>query len=555
MKKFFYGIGGKIKQGYIAIVVLFLVISGITFYQSLQNRNDDTLVNSKYFPLSNKLVYLKHTLENSERLVYNWANQPNKKDKDKLIAILESEFPNLKSDIEDIAIIGDITKEEKNVLTILDKINALIPYFKTVTLKLAQDEDYANDENIDAANETIFLNITPEIKYINEKLTDAISAQQNILNSAIQQKQDRFNIQIFILLISIIIFICISLYASYYASNTIVKPINNLKEIINSMSKGEIKEVEITETKDEIGDMVAATKTMLKGMKTNTNFALEVGKGNYESDFMPLGDLDELGNSLKEMRTNLKLNSEKDHERNWTTAGVAQMGEILRNNQNDIDLLYRDIIKFIVKYLEINQGGLFVINENNEDDKFIEMVGCYAYDKEKKNISKRLELQDSIIGESIRDLDTIILTEIPDQYFEITSGLGQKTAGFILIVPLKVNEEAYGAVELASFSKIDTYKIEFVEKIAESVASTMSAVKKNTQTQKLLQELQIQEEYLRSQEEEMRQNLEELNSTQELMRAQEQQMLGIMQDLSMRNESLLEKEQNYLSEIKQLKLK
>ncbi|MEO1652639.1 MAG: PAS domain S-box protein, partial [Bacteroidota bacterium] len=98
-----------------------------------------------------------------------------------------------------------------------------------------------------------------------------------------------------------------------------------------------------------------------------------------------------------------------------------------------------------------------------------------------------------------------------------TSGLGRTNPRCLLLAPLKVNDEIYGAIEIASFRMLENYELDFVEKLTENIASTISSVKINENTKMLLDETRLYAEQMQAQEEEMRQNMEELAATQEEM--------------------------------------
>lgn len=222
-----------------------------------------------------------------------------------------------------------------------------------------------------------------------------------------------------------------------------------------------------------------------------------------------------LGGALVSMRDQMKKIAESEQERKWATEGLAKFVDILRASNEDINQLGDKIIANLVKYLDAKQGGLFVVNDSGSGE-VLELLACYAYER-KKFINKTIAPGEGLIGQCLLERDTIYLTEVPENYVNITSGLGLANPRSILMVPLKINEEVYGIIELASFHKFKKYQIEFIEKLAESIASTISTVKINESTKKLLSESQEQSEMLRAQEEEMRQNLEELQATQEEM--------------------------------------
>jgi PAS domain S-box-containing protein len=208
------------------------------------------------------------------------------------------------------------------------------------------------------------------------------------------------------------------------------------------------------------------------------------------------------------------------------TQGLAQFAELLRKNNDNLEELSYNIIHYLVNYMKVNQGGVFLRTQAGGEDYF-EMTACVAYER-KKYADKTIQWGEGLIGRCALEKGTIYITDVPEDYVNITSGLGEATPKAILIVPLKANEEIYGVIELAAFSTFHEFEIDFVERLGESIALTISTVKTNIQTSKLLKETQIQAEKMSQQEEELRQNLEEMKATQEESERRELEMQGIL---------------------------
>jgi PAS domain S-box-containing protein len=250
-----------------------------------------------------------------------------------------------------------------------------------------------------------------------------------------------------------------------------------------------------------------------------TEFVKAIEQGNLDVRYNGNDQVDEgntLATSLISMRDQMKKFQQEERQRNWVTEGLAKFADILRAKSDNIEHLTDDIISNLVKYMDANQGALYIINDDDDADTFLEMKACYAYER-KKHLNKRIPLGEGITGQVVLEKSTNYMRSIPADFVKITSGLGSALPRHLLVTPLKLEEQVLGVIEIASFQEIKNYQIEFVEKLGESIASTISAVKVNDRTRKLLNETQAQAEQMRSQEEEMRQNMEELSATQEEM--------------------------------------
>ena len=325
-----------------------------------------------------------------------------------------------------------------------------------------------------------------------------------------------------------------------FVSDTLTKPIRRITTSLKRLANGEISDDLLIniQTGDEIEEMSNALNISVEGLNSKAVSAVNIGKGIYDTEITLLSDKDILGKSLLEMRNSLKVAHEEeekrkieDKKRTWANEGFAKFADILRQNNNDIQNLYDSVIKNIVKYLEANQGGIFLWNDEEKNDPHFDLVTTFAWDR-KKYVTKRLEKGEGLVGACAMEKETIFLTDVPEDYVAITSGLGGSSPRCILLVPLKHEENVIGVIEMASFKILERYQIEFLEKVAESIASTILAVRINARTKALLEQSQQQAEEMAAQEEEMRQNMEELQATQEEAARKSGEVEGLLNSLN-----------------------
>ena len=324
----------------------------------------------------------------------------------------------------------------------------------------------------------------------------------------------------------------------YFISNSITKPILKVTEFLTQLSEGKVDSKMQLKIRsgDEIEEMGNALNKSIVGLVEKTDFARDIGNGNLNTNIHLLSDEDILGKSLIEMRNNLRTAHDEeekrkaeDEKRRWFNEGLALFSDVLRQNNNIKDLSYA-IIQNLINYLKANQGGLFIINDEKKDDIYFDLLASYAFNRRKYK-EKQIKIGEGLTGTCAQEKKTVYLTNLPQNYIQITSGLGGSNPRCLLIVPLMIEENVLGLIEIASFNEIASHEIEFVEKIGQNIASTLMSVRINEQTAKLLKQSQQQSEMLSSQEEEMRQNMEELQATQEEAARKTAEMEGFINAL------------------------
>ncbi|MCF6240813.1 MAG: GAF domain-containing protein [Bacteroidales bacterium] len=525
-------IANKISLGFGSLMVV-VIIAGILIYNTMQkNLELSHRISELYLPSAKAVNDLALSMTNSKMLIVNWvAERKNTEYKKQLIELHKSGYNKLIGRLDSLSQAWD--KEDIAQLdTIKLTVDKLFAEHRNIMEMLKTPEDYNNPvaKSLGSANVEegqIVMVLTDDILKRLALLSKKFDTKINSLSTLMNVSFDRF--KNFIVWITVISFFLIIIVAFIY-SRALVYPINKIKRDILLMSQGRIPDEILYSRYDEIGEMGHALNNLKKGLKKITQFANEIGKENYESEFTPLSKEDELGNSLLLMRENLKKASQEaslrraeNAQRSWASQGLAEFGVLLRESKDDLEELTNKILTRLVRYLGASIGGLFIINDDDENDTHLELLAFYAYDR-RKYLNKRVEIGENLVGQCVLENETIYMNDIPKDYVHISSGLGKDDPKSLLIVPLKLNEKVYGVVELASFEEFEPYKIEFVEKIGESIASTISSVKINIHTAKLLQESNEKSERLTKQEEETRRQIEEMQKSLKEIKEREEKL-------------------------------
>ena len=356
-------------------------------------------------------------------------------------------------------------------------------------------------EDMESVTQAFYQHLWAPISYYNKPYQREILGRLNYNTTAI------LRITVIISLLSIVVVSLAWWYFRRSLNRSIAPPVT----IIQALASGRLPDRQMPSV-DELGQITRAANQLTENLQKAVRFALNIGQGNFEDDYAPQSEDDVLGNSLWQMRDALRKYREEEQIRQWTSEGLSQVMDLIRHHQSMMDELSEAVLSFLVKYLNVQQGGIFVVKEANEP--VLELRACYAFDR-KKFLKKQISPGEGLVGQAYLEKETTLLNELPDQYMNITSGLGSSSPTCLLIVPVTHHEAVEAVVELSSLQPLTTKQVTFVEQAGELLASALSTLRTTEETQRLLAATQEQAKELQTREEEMRQSMEELEATQE----------------------------------------
>lgn len=249
---------------------------------------------------------------------------------------------------------------------------------------------------------------------------------------------------------------------------------------------------------------------------------------------------------VEEHEEEIKQRNETEKDIRFLTEGVAKLSEIIARKRRNLEELSGAIISELIRYTNASAGGIFVLDDSDPQTPVLRATGEFCLSSD-KNIRFAFEPGEGNVGACFADKQILESNNLPDGYIILKSGLGSISLHYAVFVPIMLDNDCVGVIEIASVEKLGEVKIKLIEKAAESLASIITIIKANEKASHMLEQNNVQAEELKAQEEEMRQNMEELLATQEETQRREKGLLEQMQ----RKEARISELEKELSKLKQ----
>ncbi|MFC9793280.1 HAMP domain-containing protein [Streptomyces sp. NPDC057695] len=219
------------------------------------------------------------------------------------------------------------------------------------------------------------------------------------------------------------------------------------------------------------------------------------------------GEVAELKDNINAMVGSLRETTRANQEQDWLKSSLARISALM---QGPRDLaVVAELVMDELTPLVTAQYGAFYLAEEGPAGVELGLVGSYGRPAGDTGKS-RFRLGESLVGQAARSRRTIVAENVPAEYVTISSGLGHTARGSLVVLPIVVEGQVLGVIELMSFSPFTSVHRDFLEQLMETVGVNLSTIVANARTDELLDESQRLAGELRSRTEELQVQQEEL---------------------------------------------
>ncbi|WP_207428393.1 HAMP domain-containing protein [Pedobacter sp. SYSU D00535] len=251
------------------------------------------------------------------------------------------------------------------------------------------------------------------------------------------------------------------------------------------------------------------------------------------------GELEALKDTINQMIANLKGTTLRNHEQDWLKSNLAKFTQMLQG-QRDRNAVANKVLSELAELVNARYGAFYILEQPEAAEAKLKLFAGYAYNNKRK-INEEFSLSEGLVGQCAIDKERILLTNVPGDYLQINSGIGNATPSALVILPVLFENNIKAVIELASFENFSPTHLDFLDQLTESIGIVLNNIETNTRTEELLAQSQSLANELKAQQEELRRANDELHDKAQLLEKQKEEVEQINKEVEEARRSLEEK--------------
>ncbi|MEU6550866.1 HAMP domain-containing protein [Streptomyces sp. NPDC046915] len=277
--------------------------------------------------------------------------------------------------------------------------------------------------------------------------------------------------------------------------------------------------------------------------------AVTRGDLNLKIDVDASGEIQELQDYINKMIANLRDTTIANKEQDWLKGNLARISALMQGRR-DLEDVASLIMSELTPVVSAQHGAFFLamplvdgkdMSAESEDAYELRMLGSYGYSMGSMPTSFRPG--EGLIGTAAQERRTIIVENAPSGYLKISSGLGEAPPAQVVVLPVLFENTVLGVIELASFTPFTQIQKDFLNQLAEMIATSVNTISVNTKTEVLLRQSQELTEQLRLRSEELEQRQKALQASNAELEEKAELLAQQNRDIEVKNTEIEEARQ------------
>jgi HAMP domain-containing protein/signal transduction histidine kinase/CheY-like chemotaxis protein len=252
------------------------------------------------------------------------------------------------------------------------------------------------------------------------------------------------------------------------------------------------------------------------------------------------GEVEALKDTINQMIANLRATTLRNQDQDWLKSNLAKFTQMLQG-QKDLNTVTKRILSELAQVVNAHYGAFYILKQDEESPQVkLNLFASYAY-KEEKSVPKEFAIGEGLVGQCALEKERILLTNIPQGYIKINSGLGRARPANLIILPVIFENSVKAVMELASLETFNETHLDFLGQVTESIGIVLNTIETNTRTEELLAQSQSLASELKTQQEELRRTNDELQDKALLLVKQKDEVEAKNKEVEEARKSLEEK--------------